>query len=215
MSSVTFIIPTIGRETLSRALESLYRQSVSTWKAIIVFDGISPNIEVTDPRVTITRCDKSGTSEIVNGIEKANGAGYVRNFGIARAETEWIAFLDDDDTLAYTYLENLHNEIHLCHNVDVVIFRMLHPDYGVLPKPSSTHFQKYEVGISFAIKRSIVGDNVRFVSGHDEDYIFLCSARENGHKIVMSPYVKYFVHNVGHSEKVEDMGRRMVINCSK
>jgi len=165
--------------------------------------------------VTLIQCEKAGTSEMVNGIEKANGAGYVRNVGIEKTDTEWVAFLDDDDTLAHTYIETLYNEIYLCHNVDAVIFRMLHPEYGILPKISSTHFQKYEVGISFAIKRCIFGGQISFVSGHDEDYTFLCSIRDNGHKIVMSPYVKYFVHNAHHSERIEDKGRRIVINCNK
>lgn len=212
MPSVTFIIPTIGRESLEKALQSLYNQTITDWKAIVVFDGLEPNISTTDERVTITKCEKAGTSEVVNGIEKPNGAGNVRNFGIKMADTEWIAFLDDDDTLAHTYLECLYNEINLCYNVDVVIFRMVHPEYGVLPKVSSTHFQKYEVGISFAIKRTIFNDELKFISSHDEDYVLLCNIRDKGYKIVMSPYVKYFVYGFNHKEVYEEKGRRMVIN---
>jgi len=212
MSIVTFIIPTIGRESLEKALQSLYNQTITDWKAIVIFDGLEPNITTNDERVTITKCEKAGTSEVVNGIEKPNGAGNVRNFGIKMADTEWIAFLDDDDTLAHTYLECLYNEIHLCYNVDVVIFRMVHPEYGVLPKVSSTHFQKYEVGISFAVKRKIFNDELMFISSHDEDYVLLCNIRDKGHKIVMSPYVKYFVYDFNHKEVYEEKGRRVVIN---
>lgn len=212
MTLVTFIIPTIGRDTLQRSLQSLYAQTNRDWKAIVIFDGIDPNIVASDERVTITSCEKAGTCEVVNGVEKPNGAGHVRNFGIKMCATEWIAFLDDDDTLAHTYVDTLLNEIHLCYRVDMVIFRMLHPEYGVLPKISSTQFQKYEVGISFAIKRHIFEDGLQFTSSHDEDYSLLCDIREKGYKIVMSPYVKYFVHDVNHTEQYHEQGRRMIIN---
>lgn len=212
MDRVTFVIPTIGRDSLSLALQSLYNQTVHNWKAIVVFDGIQPTISSNDERVRIVKCEKAGTSDIVNGEVKSNGAGHVRNFGIELCDTEWIAFLDDDDTLAHTYLETLYNEIHLCYNVNVVIFRMLHPEYGILPKISSVHFQKYEVGISFAMKKSVFDSGCRFESSHDEDYNLLCYIRDRSYKMVMSPYIKYFVHNANHTERHPEKGSRIVIN---
>jgi len=212
MTLVTFIIPTIGRDSLIQSITSLQNQTNQNWKAIVIFDGIEPTISIDDKRITITQCDKSGTSEIVNGLTKSNGAGNVRNFGIKMCETEWIAFLDDDDTLAHTYLETLFNEIDLCYNVDVVIFRMTHPEYGVLPKVSSINFHQYEVGISFAIKRKIFSNDICFESSHDEDYNLLCKIRDRGHKMVMSPYVKYFVYGVNRQEVHPEKGRRIVIN---
>lgn len=49
MSEITFIIPTIGRETLGLSISSLLKQDTQNWKAIIVFDGIEPNIKCIDP----------------------------------------------------------------------------------------------------------------------------------------------------------------------
>ena len=46
-NKITFIIPTIGRPTLSKSIESLINQTNKNWEAIIIFDGIKPNIEVT------------------------------------------------------------------------------------------------------------------------------------------------------------------------
>lgn len=37
---ITFIIPSINRETLSRTIDSLFKQSNPNWKAIIIFDGV-------------------------------------------------------------------------------------------------------------------------------------------------------------------------------
>lgn len=36
-----------------------------------------------------------------------SGAGPTRNVGVRMATTEWIAFLDDDDELAYNHIEDL------------------------------------------------------------------------------------------------------------
>ena len=77
MTLITFIIPTIGRPSLLRAIESLYKQTVWDWKAIVVFDGIQPNISISDPRIKVLHCEKAGTGEIVNGQQKINGAGQV------------------------------------------------------------------------------------------------------------------------------------------
>ena len=79
--------------SLLKAIDSLYKQSVWDWKAIVIFDGILPNISISDPRaLKLKQCEKVGTGEIVNGQQKNNGAGQVRNFGIKLADTEWIAF---------------------------------------------------------------------------------------------------------------------------
>ena len=215
MTLVTFIIPTIGRKTLLRALESLYKQTVWDWKAVVVFDGIEPTIGITDPRVTVIMCEKSGTKEMVNGEEKNNGAGEVRNAGIRRCTTEWVAFLDDDDTLAYTYLETFHNELRNVYNPDAVLFRMRHPEYGVLPKANSVSLVQYEVGISFLLKKRIFEEGTWFVPSYEEDYHLLCMVRDKGYKIVMSPYVKYFVDNHAHTEIDAEKGRRILINPHK
>jgi hypothetical protein len=42
---ITFIIPTIGRKTLSNAIKSLLEQDDNNWNAIIIFDGVM-NIEL-------------------------------------------------------------------------------------------------------------------------------------------------------------------------
>ena len=213
MNIVTFIIPTIGRDSLKTALNSLYNQSMPNWKAIVIFDGIEPNIVPNDSRIKIiTTGNKLGISENVNGENKTNGAGYVRNYGIQLCDTEWIAFLDDDDTIAYNYLETFYNEIHLIYDADVIIFRMKHPEYGVLPKLNSTNFIKYEVGISFAIKTKIFQeDKNTFKASHSEDYTLLNELRDKNYRIVLSPYVKYFVNNNSHCDIYHEKGRRFIV----
>ena len=40
---ITFIIPTVNRPSLKRAIDSLYAQTLSEWKAIIIYDGVEPS----------------------------------------------------------------------------------------------------------------------------------------------------------------------------
>ena len=88
---ITFIIPTIGRETLKNTLISLQYQTIKNWNAIIIFDGCNQNINNIDDRIKIVCCNKLGTN--------INNAGLVRNYGIGLANTKWVAFLDDDDVI--------------------------------------------------------------------------------------------------------------------
>ena len=51
------------------------------------------------------------------------------------------------------------------------------------------------------------------LSSHIEDFNLLDRIRNEGYKIVMSPYVKYFVDNHEHTEVDPIKGRRIIINA--
>lgn len=92
MSGVTVIITAHRRVgSLRRALESVLKQSHAVEAIIISQDGNDPNVcAVID----------SFSSPLVNHIriEGTNsGPAITRNAGLASVETEWTAFLDDDD----------------------------------------------------------------------------------------------------------------------
>ena len=78
MDLVTFIIPTIGRNTLRNSIKSLLNQTETNWKAIIIFDGIKCNIKNNDERIKIIEIDKMGCGK--------NNAGNVRNHGMSLVE---------------------------------------------------------------------------------------------------------------------------------
>ena len=136
-AKITFIIPSIGRDTLHTTIESLLNQTCSEWKAIVVFDGVEPILQTTDDRFTTLQIQKDET-------QYENRAGYVRNYGIQFATTEWVAFVDDDDTLLSDYVERFLEETDTYDN-DVVIFRMVRYDYVYVPerlKPEVIEFIK-------------------------------------------------------------------------
>lgn len=182
---ITFIVPTLGRETLSNTIDSLINQCDCDWKAIVVFDGV-PKINYTDNRITSFSIDKAGIK---------NHAGQVRNAAFNLVTTEWIAFVDDDDTLSPDYVNKFKEEIALNPKAKCIIFRMktkYDPD-KVLPAPHHNNFLKNKVGISFAIKKDI---NILFEPSLVEDFVLLDKIRSENHKMVISPYVTYFVREL-------------------
>lgn len=92
--AVTVIIPTHNRpEEVRRAVRSVLAQTREDWQLIVVDDGsevpvTAETIGTDDPRVSIIR------------LEPAQGVSDARNAGLERADTPWIAFLDDDDLWA-------------------------------------------------------------------------------------------------------------------
>ena len=206
MDKITFIIPTIGRTTLKRSILSIINQTVKEWNAIIVFDGLEPNIDdiqiKSDSRIKIVKTPKKQGKNI-------NSAGLVRNYGMKMVETQWIAFLDDDDTISNDYIETFHKELDINKDFDVLIFRMQMED-RIVPKLSSTNFKICDVGISFVMKREIFRKGLSFIANGAEDFLYLNSIRKAEYRIIISPYVRYFVRK--DCEYNREFGRRGLIN---
>lgn len=184
---ITFIIPTIGRSTLPKTLKCLINQSNPNWKAIVIFDGISSTIRTKDPRIRIIESPKLG--------QGTNSAGLVRNYGITFADTEWIAFVDDDDNLSRRYIDIFIEESSAYTMADIIIFRMRAVENLIFPAFSTDTFYKHQVGISFAVKKKVFDEGHIFIPSSIEDFSYLDGARNKKYNIMISPYVTYFVKN--------------------
>ena len=200
-NKITFIIPTIGRDTLTNSIQSLLNQTNNNWEAIIIFDGIKPNIEINDNRIKVIQIDKKGRDK--------NSAGLVRNIGMKYVNTNWIGYLDDDDYLANDYINCFYNELKLNPDMDVLIFRM-NDKNKILPELETDNFYLNHVGISFAMKKKIFDNNLIFVPSSGEDFEYLNLIRNNNYKIIISPYIKYFVRSEDMNNNV--FGNRVKIN---
>jgi glycosyltransferase involved in cell wall biosynthesis len=199
---ITFIIPTIGRSTLSNTLDCLIKQTIPNWKAIVIFDGISSTIQPTDPRIRIIESPKLGQGH--------NSAGLVRNYGITFADTEWVAFVDDDDSLSNNYVEILLKESGVYALADIIIFRMVN-NFGIIsPILSTDTFFVCDVGISFAVKKKLFDEGHVFIPSNIEDFCYLDEARNKKYNIMISPYVTYFVNKYEQPECPE-LGNRVCL----
>jgi glycosyltransferase involved in cell wall biosynthesis len=181
---ITFIIPTIGRISLLDSINSLIEQDDDNWNAIIVFDGIKNNFEINDKRIMIIEIEKIGI------LDKKNNSGLVRNIGFKYVKnSEWIGFLDDDDLLSNDYISKLKEEITINNNIEVCIFRMGYENKCILPYINDKNIIRKRVGISFAIKKYILNDDVLFENNPFEDFIFLKKLQNKNYKILISSYV--------------------------
>ena len=196
---ITFIIPTIGRESLKNAIKSLTELKNPDWKALIIFDRIKQNID------TYIYTNYSNDERIIiyeSIIENTNNfAGTVRNIGLEyckKINSEWIGFLDDDDYLSNDYICKLKEEININKNMEICIFRMGYENGAILPFKSDKNIIRNKVGISFCLKKFIIENDleIKFKNTPYEDFIFLKELQTKKYKIVISSYVTYFVRTL-------------------
>jgi glycosyltransferase involved in cell wall biosynthesis len=94
---ISVVIPTYNRaKVIPLALESVFAQSLPPAEIIVVDDGSKDE----------TREVLAGYGDRIRAISQPNGGlSAARNTGIRAAESEWIAFLDDDDLYVPERLE--------------------------------------------------------------------------------------------------------------
>ena len=191
---LTFIIPSINRSSLKRTLYSIIGQTSRRWNAIIIFDACIPtDIELlsllSDPRILWISIQRHGSTDYP--IHSA--AGNVRNIGMNLVCTPWIGFVDDDDTIAPQYIEKLLEEISITPTVQAISFRML-VDNTIVPRLDCQCVTSGQMGISFAIQSSLLRDGIIFKQSDSEDFNFMKSIFDFNKKIVLSPYLVYYVN---------------------
>jgi glycosyltransferase involved in cell wall biosynthesis len=99
MTPIGVVVPTCDRpELLSRALESVTRQSRAPTEVIVVDNGLTAvpaSVKARFPIATFIR------------LAPRCGVSVARNQGALTATTPWIAFLDDDDRWPEDYLATM------------------------------------------------------------------------------------------------------------
>jgi glycosyltransferase involved in cell wall biosynthesis len=201
---VTFIIPTLGRPTLKRSLDSLYAQTDEHWAALVIGDGNNP------ARVPGVELENQDLNRIAFFCpeEIFESAGLARNWGLSLFESygpdaipghlgEWIAFLDDDDHLEPTYVEHLRQHAEDYPWAKVIVFRMKHPYLGVLPRPDG-RLAWGHVGISYAVARDAIAghefEREEIAKGHHEDWNMLKELLTR-YRAFVSPHIDYVVRD--------------------
>lgn len=113
MSKVSVIVPVYnGERYISSCMECLSKQSLRELEIIFIDDGSTDN--------TLDKLRLYRDANIIILSQKNAGAGAARNYGIAHANGEYIAFLDvddhyaNDDTLALLYENATENDAVVC-----------------------------------------------------------------------------------------------------
>lgn len=204
---VSFVIPsTLSRDTLNRTIESLQRQSESNWEALI---GVDVRLSKYNNLTLIEKRRLHFTQDprlrwiliFTNSTDRAggNGSGDVRNMIVRdHALADWVAFIDDDDTLTPAYMSFLLERVQESEVLEIYIFRML--SSRVIPPYSHGLVAAINnVGISFAVKKNLfVRDRnpISFSPSAQEDYYFLRNAQDLNVSIELSCNVTYFVRQL-------------------
>ena len=185
MAFVTFIVPTIGRDSLHHTINSLLAQTDPDWDAVILFDGVAITYNPGDPRIQVYRQD-----------EPTNNCGLARNEAIKYASGEWLAFVDDDDYVLPTYTEKLRR---YAPNQDIILFTFRIMNTGVLrPSPGVDKITRGETGISFAVRHAFRKQyDLWFTEGIQDDYRFLYAAEQANARILITHDVQYIVPSIG------------------
>lgn len=106
MAKVSIIMPVYNVEKyVQKSIESLINQTLQDIEIIIVNDGS------TDKSKEIIKSYEEKYKDKIKYIEKENGgAADARNYGIAHATGEYIAFLDSDDYAELDMFEKMYNK---------------------------------------------------------------------------------------------------------
>jgi len=196
---IGFVIPSIGRFTLSYTLNSILQQTNPNWRCFVGFDGkekkdIDTSLLIQDDRISYFYFNEKLGSE----NEHHGNAGEVRNAIIDRIQNdvEWIAFVDDDDTLSKYYVEIFELE-QTKQEFDCCVFRMRYDinNEKIIPPLDMNYLAQNFVGISFCVNKKFIDKhNIRFRNSNSEDFIFLKNIEENKGRIHISPHITYNVN---------------------
>lgn len=185
MSLITFIIPSINRPSIDNTVNSLLQQTNPNWECFILYDGVIGK-EFDDTRVKTFNLQKLGRKG-----EKHGNAGLVRNEGIKMCNTEWIGFLDDDDTIHQDYVKTLFEKYT---QYDFVVWRMKTIDEKIYPELTRNNIKINRVGISISFKNKF--PKALFDNNHDtEDFEFVDKLQKTTNNFIITPEIFYNIRH--------------------
>lgn len=133
MSIVSIIIPTFNRENLIKeCLDSILIQTNPNWEAVVVDDGSTDSTW----SVLQTYTEKDNRIKIVKRQGEPKGANRCRNQGVEHCTGDYVLFLDSDDLIGNTCIENRINYINKYPQLDFIVF----PEVGFIKNPKEDNF---------------------------------------------------------------------------
>jgi glycosyltransferase involved in cell wall biosynthesis len=138
---------------LKKCIDSLLNQTYSNYEIILVDDGSPDNC----PDI----CDdyEKRHSNIRTFHKENGGLSSARNYGVIKSTSNWIAFVDSDDYVENTYLEDLWN-LHEKYKSDISIIRIVREREDGKGKPFHRVYEDYCVDNKQAIFEAYNGQHI-------------------------------------------------------
>lgn len=113
---VSIIVPVYNVEQyLEECIESILRQTYTNIEIILVNDGS------TDRSAEICKKAAESDSRVVVREKENGGLASARNFGLDCAKGQFISFVDSDDTIEATMIEQMYNQFKSHTDTDLVV----------------------------------------------------------------------------------------------
>lgn len=200
---ITVVVPTMLRPELRRALQSVRTQAESPRVEIVV---------VADRAQDSAQVDNLGDmADTVLFSGGGAGAGRCRNLGVAAAEGDWIAFLDDDDEWLPGHLHEVLDVIQSRDDIDVLscraVQRLAGSPHDSSPVPGRVLDHQPVLDYLFvdrgpSLQRPSIFTSTLLVSNHvaakvrwddtlsrHQDWDWLRRAQDEGARIIQSHHV--------------------------
>ena len=198
---ISIIVPVYNVEKyIRRCLDSIAGQTFTDWECICVDDGT--------PDTSGKICDEYMTKDVrFRVIHQENaGVSVARNIGLDAAKGDWIVFVDGDDWVSITMLQDLYDKA-LENDVDVVLggyyltdgnqeYDTILPKEGLLSMPKD-FATKWQGPCAKLIKKSVLHkNNIRFLEGITlaEDLFFTFRVYYSSNKILGLPRPCYYYY---------------------
>lgn len=119
---ISIIIPTFNSSKHIKAtLDSVLSQTYTDWECILVDDG---SIDLTET-ISVNYQEKDNRFQLYKRPDHLpKGPSSARNYGVTKAQGEYLIFLDADDLLASTCLENRVAQFQQHPECDFLVFQM-------------------------------------------------------------------------------------------
>ena len=175
-------MPTYNRrDTITRAIDSIRRQTFVDWELIVVDDGSSDG----------TADVIAGVDERIRLVSQENQGCYVaRNTGLRMARGRWLSFMDSDDEWLPHFLELTVGFLESSPG-DHMVMTEFFEDFGRGPE---VRHDLQDIATQFARMATRVGSHlVDLPAGESDDYLRVYSTRED-----LGEWGKALAARVGH-----------------
>ena len=122
MQKVSIIIPTFNSSKYLKAtLDSVLSQTYANWECILIDDG---SIDLTET-ISVNYQEKDNRFQLYKRpVDLPKGPSSARNYGVSKAKGDYLIFLDADDLLATTCLDNRVAQFQQNLDCDFLVFQM-------------------------------------------------------------------------------------------